>query len=122
MKAITIIAAAVLTLPVNVLFAGNDGASLSSGTVSFHISLAPIAPSEATFEEMNDAAPIAFIFGPVTPVEADFSDAVSENMTDFSALAPVTPGEADFISEDLTFNASAFAPVTPSAADFSDGI
>ncbi|MCX6304083.1 MAG: hypothetical protein NT040_03860 [Bacteroidetes bacterium] len=76
MKATTTILAAVLTLSMNVLFASNDGAVMNSETNSFHISLAPVTPAEATFEEMNDATATAFILAPVTPSVADFSDGI----------------------------------------------
>ena len=124
MKATTTILAAVLTLSMNVLFASNDGAAVNTETNSFLTSLAPSAPVpvEATFEENTDATAIAFILAPVSPIEADFSDAISETIIDITALAPVTPSEADFTSEDETINLSALAPVTPSVADFSDGI
>ena len=122
MKATAITLAAIFTLSMNVLFAGNDGAAVNTKTFTLQTSLAPSTPAEATFEEMTDATSAAFIFAPVTPVEADFSDAVSETAIDISTLAPVTPGEADFASDDDTANVSAFAPVTPSVADFSDGI
>jgi hypothetical protein len=62
------------------------------------------------------------MLAPVSPVEADFFDAILETTIDISTLAPVTPIEADFAADDETTNVSVFAPVTPSVADFSDGI
>jgi hypothetical protein len=122
MKATTIIIAVVLTLSMNVLFASNDGAVVNRESNAFLTSLAPTTPAEATFEEMNDAVVTAFNLSPVSPVEADFSDAIEETTIDMITLAPVTPGEADFASDDETTNVSVLAPVTPSVADFSDGI
>jgi len=123
MKATITILAAILTLSVNALFASNDGAvvinNLNSSTFT---TLAPITPALATFEEVNDANPTAFILAPISPIEADFSDAILETTIDITTLAPVTPIEADFASDDETTNVSALAPVTPSVADFSDGI
>jgi hypothetical protein len=121
MKATTIILAVVLTLSMNVLFAGNDGAAVNNETNSFQTSLAPSTPTEATFEEMNDAISTTFILAPSTPIEADFPDVISETTIDIITLAPVTPSEAAFASVDDTTNVS-LAPVTPSVADFSDGI
>jgi hypothetical protein len=121
MKATTTILAAVFTLSMNVLFAANDDAVISENR-SVIISLAPGTPAEATFEDVSDATATAFILAPVSPTEADFSDAVSETTIDITSLAPVTPIEADFASDDDTMNASAIAPATPSVADFSDGI
>ena len=122
MKATTTILTAIFALSMNVLFASNDGAAVNTETNSIRVSLAPVTPAEATFEEMNNATAAAFILAPVTPVEGDFSDAVAETTIDITALAPVTPIEADFTSDDETVNVSVLAPVTPSAADFSDGI
>ena len=122
MKATITILAAVLTLSMNVLFASNDGAAVNSETSSFKTSLAPSTPAEATFEEVNDATATAFILAPVSPMAADFSDAISETTIDIFTLAPVTPSEADFATDNETTNVSVLAPVTPSVADFSDGI
>jgi hypothetical protein len=122
MKATTTILAVILTFSMNVLFASNDKTAVNSESNSVHVLLAPVTPSEATFEEISDAASIAFILAPVSPIEADFSDAIAETTIDNVTLAPVTPSEADFGSDDETTNVSVFAPVTPSVADFSDGI
>jgi hypothetical protein len=123
MKATTTIIAVILTLSIYVLFASNDGAAVNNNmTSSTFTALAPATPAEASFEEMNDATVSAFNLAPVSPIEADFSDAISETTIDITTLAPVTPIEADFASDDETTNASVFAPVTPSVADFSDGI
>ena len=122
MKATTTILAAIFTLSMNVLFASNDGAVVNSETNSFQTALAPNTPAEATFEDANDATVTAFILSPVSPIEADFSDEISETTINIITLAPVTPFEADFASDDETMNASVLAPVTPSVADFSEGI
>jgi hypothetical protein len=122
MKATTTIVAVILTFSMNFLFAGNDGAALNNETNLVQTSLEPGTPAEATFEDMNDATAIAFILAPVSPIEADFSDAIPEMTIDIITLAPVTPFEADFVTDDDTTNVTVFAPVTPSVADFSDGI
>ena len=120
MKATSTILAVVLTFTMNVLFASNDGAVVNYETNSFHTSLAPETPAEATFEDVNDET--AFILSPVSPIKADFSDAISETTIDITTLAPVTPIEAFFATDDETTNVSVLGPVTPSVADFSDGI
>jgi hypothetical protein len=124
MKTTTMILAAVFTLSMNILFAGNNAVAVNSEANPFRTSLAPGTPSEATFEEMTGTLDIvaAVNLAPLAPVEADFSDATSETTIDIFTLAPVTPSEADFASDDETTNVSVFAPVTPSVADFSDGI
>ena len=123
MKATITILAAVLTLSINVLFASNYGAVVINNlNPSTFTTLAPITPALATFEEVNDATTSAFILAPVSPIEADFSDAISETTIDITTLAPVTRIEADFATDDETTNVSVLAPVTPSGVDFSDGI
>ncbi|MEI6682094.1 MAG: hypothetical protein WCO44_05680 [Bacteroidota bacterium] len=122
MKATPIILAAVLTLSLNVLFAGNDGAAANPELNTVQTSLAPSTPSEATFEEVNDAGFAVITLAPVTPAEADFSDVAANVTPDIFALAPVTPVEADFGSgENQHCGTIALSPVTPSVADFSDG-
>lgn len=117
------ILAAVFTLSMNVLFAGNDGAPMNTEPISFQASLAPVTPAAATFEDVNDITASAFMLAPATPAEADFSDTVSEEMIDIPALAPTAPVDADFDSTDAqAINVSALSPVTPAVADFSDGI
>lgn len=117
------ILAAVFTLSMNVLFAGNDGAPMNSESISFQASLAPVTPAAATFEDVNDVPASAFMLAPLTPADADFSDTAAEEIIDISALAPVAPVDADFDSTDAqAVNVSALAPVTPAVADFSDGI
>lgn len=121
MKASTILLAAVLTLSMNVLFASNDEAVMNRETLSNSTSLAPNVPAEATFEEISDAI-TTIVLAPITPSEADFTDAVPESTINIATLAPVTPIEADFATDDETTNAGVLSPVTPSVADFSDGI
>ena len=126
MKAITIIIAAVLSLQVSVLFAGNNETRSipNDENVSFNINtLAPVTPVEATFEEATETNTFTYGFSalaPVTPVEADFSDVVPEKNVDLTILAPVTPSEADFTenTDEPAVDLSALAPVTPAEADF----
>ena len=120
MKATTTILAAVLTLSMNFLFANNDGAAVNSESNSFHISLAPATPAEATFENADDAT---INLAPIAPIEADFSDIAPEVVIDFSIMAPVTPSEADFSNDEiLTDSITTLAPVTPDFADFTENI
>ena len=126
MKAKSIIIAAVLSLQVSFLFAGNTETTSSANNESSLNSistLAPVTPGEATFEEptfTNAFTLNVTNLAPVTPVEADFSDVVPEKNIDLTILAPVTPSEADFNDniEDQALNLSALAPVTPAEADF----
>jgi hypothetical protein len=126
MNATNIIIAAILSLQVSFLYAGNNETRpvVNDETVLCPTCmLAPITPIEATFEEIT--LPSAFNFDfttllPVTPVEADFSDIVPEKNLNLTILAPVTPAKADF-NENIdtpAFNLSVLAPVTPSDADF----
>jgi hypothetical protein len=99
MKATTIFIAVVLTLQVNVLFAGNTGVENSSNEVTTLVSASTLAP--------------------VTPNEADFSDVVPEAVSGYTNLAPVTPTEADFSDVTTEVNVT-LSPVTPTEADFND--
>ena len=101
MKATTTILAAIFILSMNVLFASNDRAAVNSETNSFHASLAPSTPAEATFEDMD--IPVALVgesisLAPLSPVEATFEDTVETvvSMPDICSLVPVTPAVADF--------------------------
>jgi hypothetical protein len=126
MKATTIIIAAVLSLQVSFLFAGNNEtvstANNENGFCSI-CTLAPVTPTEATFEETTFSNTFTLnvtSLAPVTPVEADFSDIVPEKNMDLTILAPVTPSEADFNDgiEDQSVDYISLAPVTPDEADF----
>jgi hypothetical protein len=126
MKAKSIIIAAVLSLQVSFLLAGNNETESSANNESSFVTistLAPVTPGEATFEETTFTS--AFVYNvtylaPVTPVEADFSDVVPEKNIDLTILAPITPSEADFSDNivDQVLNLSALVPVTPAEADF----
>jgi hypothetical protein len=118
MKATTIILAAIFSLSLNVLIAGNDGATVNSRTHSLR-ALAPTTPSEATFEEVNFTS-ACIDLAPVTPVEAGFQEVVPEMIAEHSNLAPVTPAEADFATEvnQPVPTAVSLAPTTPAFADF----
>jgi hypothetical protein len=100
MKTTFIILSTLLTLHINLLFAGNDvvSANSNSGVNSITIlELAPLTPREATFEDV------------ATPFE-------------FSTLAPGTPAEATFTDEPDETSAIGLPPVTPDEADFSDSL
>ena len=65
--------------------------------------LAPIAPKEATFEEITSGSlpqtidPVPFQkFAPVTPHEADFDDTSADAVPDNGNLAPSAPLAASF--------------------------
>jgi hypothetical protein len=122
MKTITIILATLLILQINSLFASNDGVPMKANKeMSFNavLSLAPVTPKEATFEEMATAAE-TFILAPVTPKEAAFEDEAED--LSITNLAPVTPAEADFNDDEPAQNTDtiSLAPVTPAEADFTE--
>ena len=119
MKATTVIIAAILTLQVNVLLAGNDITSVpvtNENNTIILTSLAPTTPNEATFED--EATFDINQLMPVVPAEASFED-MSFEMVSVLDLTPVTPVAADFEDEnDLTINLMSLAPLTPAEADF----
>ena len=102
MKTTSYIIAAVLSLQVSLLYAGNNETRTSSPKEAVTItitSLAPVTPPEATFEDATETNDFLFDFSdfsPVVPMEADFSDNEPERINDYKLLAPVTPAEADF--------------------------
>ncbi len=53
--------------------------------------LAPGTPTEAQFEDVNTEMDFTLSLAPVPPAVADFEDVV-----DYGFLAPTTPAEADF--------------------------
>ena len=126
MKATTILLAAVLSIQISVLFAGNKETTPTENTESASLNinqLAPVTPEEATFEEGIETVVSAFDFSrlaPVTPEEAGFTDIVPEKNIDLTILAPVTPAEAEFNdnSEELSAGLRSLEPVTPAEADF----
>jgi hypothetical protein len=120
MKAATIIMITVLSLQAGLLFASNDFPPISTNidaSSSYCVSLMPITPAEATFED--EATFDINELMPTTPAEATFDDMPSE-MTSLSILAPVTPVTADFEDDDvvIAFDYGMLGPVTPSEADF----
>ena len=110
--------AAIFSLTINVLFAGNISPVENSLNATL-VSLVPATPAEASFEEavITDITSLA----PVAPMTADFSD-TPETIIDLTYLAPVTPEEADFSSEELPAGRISLEPVTPETADFNDAM
>ncbi|MCX6286958.1 MAG: hypothetical protein NTY96_07575 [Bacteroidetes bacterium] len=98
MKATTIIIATILTLQLNVLFAGNKSTSApvyNENTITTIVSLAPTTPNEATFEDISFEMVSSLDLAPITPVVADFEE-VNDLAVDLTTLAPISPDEADF--------------------------
>jgi hypothetical protein len=121
MKATTIIIITVLSLHASFLFASNDFPPISTNidaSSSYCVSLMPITPAEATFED--DATFDMNELMPMTPAEAAFDDMPSET-TSIVNLAPMTPASADFDDDDVVATAVDYgmlAPITPAEADF----
>jgi hypothetical protein len=83
--------------------------------------LAPLTPAEADFSDAPPENPFMDL-NPVTPQEASFED-VPANAQDLNVngLSPVTPSEADFDETTIEQPASSdLNPVTPSEADFEE--
>ena len=121
MKTTTILFAAVLTLQMNILFAGNDNTITpvsNENTSITMISISPSTPVEATFEEVVEINEIAN-FAPIMPSEASFEDMPSE-MISIVDLAPATPSTADFEEtiDLIPSDIMALIPVTPVEAVF----
>lgn len=104
------ILAAILGLQFNTLFAAVNftKSTVEPGYGFNNAMLMPSTPSEATFEdvaEAADGAPTTEInlinLAPVTPKEADFEDGILPAEISPDHLAPVTPREADFEQETI---------------------
>ena len=121
MKTTITILAAVLTLSASVLFAGNETSSTpvsnDNATITMSV-LAPVAPAEATFEDLVVVNAIASLV-PVTPSEATFEE-MSVDVALVFDLTPVTPIQADFedVVTDVTIDNETLAPATPVVAEF----
>ena len=97
MKTILIIAT-IFFLQLSILAAGNnkEASMITNRAVLYTASLlAPVAPAEATFEDVVTLTDIATL-APAAPEEADFSEFAPETAIDITNLSPVTPAEADF--------------------------
>ena len=126
MKTTAILIAAVLSIQISVLFAGNKETTPTENTESASLNinqLAPVTPEEASFEEVMETVVSVFDFSrlaPVTPEEAGFTDIVPEKNIDLTILAPVTPAEAEFneVVDETSPDLSSLMPATPAEADF----
>lgn len=130
MKTIYVLAA-FLGLPFSTIYAAGSlteaPASLNSNTsYTASLTLAPVTPAEATFEELilpNGSMPGLTGLIPGTPSEADFNDEAPAAAVSAAVLAPVTPKEADFeeVKDDNgCISAIELAPVTPACAEFEE--
>jgi hypothetical protein len=139
MKTKSIILAAVLTLTASMLFAGNDiviNRIANENTSVTLAAIAPVTPTEATFEEVSTVTIDFANLAPSLPLEADFSDAIpvtpaeasfeeiSTVIIDLANLAPSLPLEADFSDAAPAENIDMtnLAPAAPAEADFNDSV
>lgn len=122
MKTKSIILAAVLTLTASMLFAGNDiviNRIANENTSVTLAAIAPVTPTEATFEEVSTVTIDFANLAPSLPLEADFSDAAPAENIDMTNLAPAAPVEADFNdSVEISIDINSLAPSTPFVAEF----
>jgi hypothetical protein len=123
MKATIFLAAVVLTLQVNALLAASDGAAIKSdANTPVTISLAPVTPASAPFEETNIFS--ISDLSPVTPPAADFSDASTQPDVKKTVLSPSSPSMAGFDDNDEAQigNTTTLGPTTPASADFDEPV
>ena len=120
MKTTMIILAALFTLNVSVLKAGNDYTGSLPSTLVMKLDLSALIPStpvEATFEEMVPVMLLPEALAPSTPAEAEFEE--MPPAIDMVALAPMMPAEADFSdATETAIDLTMLVPVTPLVADF----
>ena len=121
MKTTTTILAAIFTLQIGVLFAGNENISTPSTEVTSSLnilSLAPSSPVEATFEDI--VVDNVFLgLSPVTPADASFED-ISVEMISVTNISPNIPSVADFsdTTDQVTIDLGQLSPITLIEADF----
>ena len=118
MKTTKLILAAIFTLQIGFLFAGNENLTNSTTEITSSInmvSLAPTSPVEATFEEVV-VENTFFGLSPITPMGADFED-FSVEMVSINDLSPVIPSITDF-TDTVEISINQLSPITPFVADF----
>ena len=121
MKTITIILAAIFTLQIGVLFAGNENLTNSTTEITSSlnmVTLAPTSPVEATFEDIS--LDNTFLgLSPINPMVADFED-FSIEMVPVNDFSPINPSVADFSDtvEQVTIEINQLSPLTPVVTDF----
>jgi len=76
----------------------SDGLEHMTAPDAMVLILAPIAPKEADFEEVNPDSIIEVLkLSPETPKETEFEEPEMLNPVIIGSLAPSTPAEADFV-------------------------
>jgi hypothetical protein len=123
MKLSTLIIAAIFTLQVSNIFAGNTrtkNLSVLDLPGSPVLMLAPTTPAEADFSDVIIGSDFNLLaLAPVTPSVADFNDISPEIKSSIIDLVPETPSFADFDEETNDQPAIvSLVPVTPAEADF----
>ncbi|MCX6279151.1 MAG: hypothetical protein NT004_13800 [Bacteroidetes bacterium] len=121
MKTTKIILAAILSLQIGNLFAGNENICAPVAEVSSTINtitLVPITPVEATFEDITTEITF-FGLSPLTPIVASFED-FSVEMVSAIGLSPIMPSEADFTDSvyQVSIDINQLSPVSHYEADF----
>lgn len=77
MKKTILILAAILSLQINLLVAGNDENTMNAkgaSTLKSTLELAPSTPVEATFDDVAETVDTVHLLAPVNPVVADFEE------------------------------------------------
>ena len=116
-----------LAFNLNVSFADNfSEVSVNVPASNAQINLAPAVPTYADFSDLvPESAPSAVSLIPVTPKEAAFDEESSDASMDIHLfmLSPSTPKEADF-EDDITSltNSLSLNPITPVEAGFEENV
>ncbi|MEI6436064.1 MAG: hypothetical protein WCP32_14555 [Bacteroidota bacterium] len=121
MKTTKIILAVILSLQTGILFADNENITTPVTEINSTIStitLDPITPAEATFEDIITEITF-FGLSPLTPIVASFDD-FSVEMVSAIDLSPLTPSEADFTDSVYqgTIDVNQLSPFLQYEADF----
>jgi hypothetical protein len=109
MKTTIITILAITSLNISLLSANNFREKNVDGPTAIHsslsvVSLAPVMPAEATFEDAQDlsATDLSVVsFAPVTPAEASFDENMPQEETVTTLAKPEPPREATFGDEQV---------------------
>jgi hypothetical protein len=127
MKTQLFLTIAIMAFYLNPAFADNlPEVSVNAPVSKAMINLAPAAPMYADFSDIApESAPSAVSLIPVAPKEASFDDESAGMSIDTlnTLLVPTTPEEADFEDNSTSFTESlSLNPITPVEAGFEETV
>lgn len=127
MKTRLLLTIAILAFNLNLGFTENvPEVSVNMPLSNTQVNLAPVAPLSADFSDFApESAPSTLSLMPVTPKEATFDEDIQDGSMDtlLKSLSPSVPTEADFCDDVTSFNSlHSLNPITPSEAGFEETV